>query len=49
MAASQTCEFMIEMAVTIFNSVIRINPPFSAAYAVSVGFYQTIMGLNKTS
>ena len=49
MAASQICGFVIAKDMTIFNSVVQINPPSISAYAVSVGFYQTIIRLDKTS
>ena len=48
-AASQICGFVIAKDMTIFNSVVQINPPFISAYAVSVVFYQTIIRLDKTS
>ena len=38
MAASQICGFVIARDITIFNSVVQINPPPISAYAVSVVF-----------
>ena len=49
MAASQICGFVIARDMTIFNSAVEINPSSISAYAVSVGFYQTIIRRDKTS
>ena len=49
MAASQIYGFMIARDMSIFNSVVQINPPSISAYAVLVVFYQTIIRLEKTS
>ena len=38
MAASQICGYVIAKDMTIFNSVVQINPPSISAYAVSVVF-----------
>ena len=39
MAASQICRFVIARDMTIFKSVVQINPPSISAYVVSVVVY----------